>query len=206
MTDIRQICSLSDEEFEARRAALERGLWSKVRERRTLENGVALGFEATPGIRSALEDFIAFEQGCCSSLRFAVRESGAGVELEIRGLDPESSFPVPVGGELESGPGSASPATPRAAGFWRRAIAAAGLGSVGALILCCVLPVAGVALFGAALAAPLTSLDNPWAISSTALALAGGSWLWRGRRDASRRAVTRIGAGASCSTDGGCGC
>jgi hypothetical protein len=91
MSDIREICNLSDEEFHARRRQLRAELLPHVRRRSALPNGVALAFEATPDRRRALEDFVAFERGCCPGLRFALREGDGALHLEIHGLDPDAN-------------------------------------------------------------------------------------------------------------------
>jgi len=217
MTEIREVCSLSEEELAVRRAALGRGLLAKVRERRALRDGMLFRFDVSPGMREALDEFLAFERGCCPSLGLRVRESAGALELEIRGLDPESSFltgmpATALDRHSGSNPDREADEDPQPPSRWRRALSAIGLGTVAALTLCCVVPVAAVALFGVALAAPFTRLDSPWTISSIALGLAAGVWLWRQRRDVARRARLAAGAKAatgsdvSCSIDGGCGC
>jgi hypothetical protein len=193
MTDIHEVCSLSEDELATRRKALDRGLLAKVRNRRSLADGVLLRFAATPALRAELDEFIAFEQGCCPTLDLLVRETGNELELEIHGLDPDS--------ELFEGLESRSDGGARPASRWRRALSAIGLGSVGALTLCCVVPMAGMALFGSALAAPLTSLDDPWVVSSTALVLAATVWIWQRRRRSRGNATA-----PACATDGSCGC
>lgn len=195
MTTIQEICSLTEGERDARRKALSRGLLSQVRERRLLSDGLALRFDATPVIRAELDEFIAFERGCCPTLGLSVHASADALELAITGLDSDVQLFMGAGPGMEL----ATPGPSR----WRRILSAAGLGTLGALTLCCVLPVAGVALFGTALAAPFANLDDPWVISSTALALAGGVWRWRQQRDAQKRAVS---VPAACATDGECGC
>jgi len=68
---------------------------------------------------------------------------------------------------------------------------------VGALLICCVLPFGMIALLGTAVAAPLTSLDNPWIISGSALLLVALIWQWQRRREDARNAK---------ASAGGCGC
>jgi hypothetical protein len=194
MTVVQEICSLSTEELEARRAWLGRGLRSRVRERRSLRDGVLLRFDDSSEIRAELEQLVAFERECCPTLDLAIRESEGELELEVRGLDPDSDLFEGIGPETNQETRPASP--------WRRVISAAGFGTLGALTLCCVLPMMSVALFGGAVVAPLTSLDDPWVVSSTALALAAALWLWQRRRSSSSIAA----AASDCAPDGGCGC
>jgi hypothetical protein len=158
-------------------------------------DGVVLRFDATSEMRSELDEFIAFERGCCPTLGFSVHESSRGLDLEILGVDPDSE----LFDGFSSQPETSSHATRR----WCRALSSVGLGTVGALTICCVLPMAALALFGAAIAAPLTSLDHPWVISSMALGLAAVLWLWQKRRAARH---DELASAPACSARGDCGC
>ena len=192
MTDIREICRLSDQELEARRGQLSRGLASRIRGRRDLQDGMVLAFDSSPENREELNAFIAFERECCPTLDFALGEASGGLELEIRGIDPQSDYfggiGADVGLEVESAAGSSR--------RWRRVLSSVGLGALGALSVCCLLPFAAAALFGTAVVLPLTNLDNPWSISASALVFAGGIWFWQARRETTRAAAS----------PGGCGC
>lgn len=174
MSDIREICSLSDEELEARQKELREELVPHIRSRAALPDGVALAFDATPDCRRQLEDFLAFERGCCAGLRFALREKGSAIQLEIRGLDPESSVFMEAAPEERPPPGGASGLA--------RVARAGGLGAIGAFVLFCGLPIAAVAIAGAELAAPLGILDHPLVLSLGTLLFAGGVWRWEQRR------------------------
>jgi hypothetical protein len=93
MSEIREICSLSDEEISTRSAELrDGGFFARVRGREKLDDGLALRFDDTPENREAVEEFAVFERKCCSGLDFAIREKPDALLLEIRGLDPESSI------------------------------------------------------------------------------------------------------------------
>jgi hypothetical protein len=189
MTDVQEICNLSDEDLEARRIEIARGLAPKAHERRDLSGGLVLSFDATPEMRAELDDFVAFERECCPTLGLSVREASGALELEIQGIAPGSSIFASVG--LTAEPKVSS------SGRWQRILSSAGLGTLGALVVCCVLPIGLVALLGAAVAAPFANLDNPWVISSSALVFAGSIWLWQRRREAAR---------ATEASAGGCGC
>ena len=192
MTDTREICNLSDQELKARRAELSGGLGSKVRDRRNLYDGVALFFDATPEIREALNAFVAFEGECCPTLSLSISEASGLLQLEIRGIEPASSLFEDIGAGIGLAANSASGSSRR----WRRILSSAGLGTLGAVIVCCVLPFAMVSVLGIAAVAPFTNLDNPWSISASALLFAGGIWVWRRRRDDAQAAASI----------GGCGC
>lgn len=187
MSDIREVCNLSDEEFEARRQELREELVPHVRSRAALPDGAVLAFDATPERRRALEDFVAFERRCCAGLRFALREERGAIQLEIRGVDPESS------GFLEGAP-EERPVSGGASALARVA-RAGGLGAVGAFVLFCGLPIAAVALAGAELAAPLGILDHPVVLSLGTLLFAGGVWRWERRR---AKADAAGGGGGGC--------
>lgn len=174
MTDIRAICNLSDEEFEARRAQLREGLASEARGREKLSDGLALLFDATPELREKLDAFTSFERECCPGLDFSVREVSGALRLEIRGIDPEAS--------VFAGIGEARGFEKLAGRGWLRLLRSAGLGVVAAFVLFCVVPIGLVALLGAQLAAPLGALDNPFAVVAGGLVFAGLLWRWERRR------------------------
>jgi hypothetical protein len=88
MTDVRTICRLSDEDFEARRAQLRKSLFPRVRAREELPDGLVLLFEATPELRGELDDFVAFERECCPGLELSLADDSGTLRLEIRGIDP----------------------------------------------------------------------------------------------------------------------
>ena len=200
MTEIREICKLSDQELEARRRDLGRGLASRIRDRRDLRDGMILSFDSTPELREELNAFVAFERECCPGLDFSLSDASGNaagnadgiVELEIRGVDPHSDFFADLGAGVVLEVDAATEVSRR----WRRLLSSIGLGTLGALSLCCVLPFATAALLGTAAVAPLTNLDDPWLISASALVFAGGIWFWQRRRDGVPRATSA----------GGCGC
>ncbi len=187
MTEIRAICDLSDEAFEARRAQLREGLVSKARGREELSDGLALRFDATPELREELDAFISFERKCCPGLDFSVRDESAALRLEIRGIDPEAS--------LFAGIGAARGSERRAGRGWQRLLRSAGLGAIVAFVLFCLVPIGLVALLGAQLAAPLGALDNPFAVAAGGLVFAVLLWRWERRREAARLESAASGGG-----------
>lgn len=188
-TEIETICNLSDDDREARREEIENALLPKVRSRQSLPNGVAFFFVACSENRRDLEAFVAFERECCPGLGFDLRKSDDWLRLEITGINPGSSL-------FEGATELVATCNASRTG-WQRLLGSAGLGTLGALIICCVLPLSVVALLGTATAAPLTRLDNPWIISAIALLLAALIWHWQRRRDHMRSAR---------ASTGECGC
>lgn len=87
MSDFRNHCNLSDAAFEARRKELRETLLRSVTERRATENGIALGFVDTPGMRERLDAFVDFERECCGGLDFSIRTREGALRLEIGGID-----------------------------------------------------------------------------------------------------------------------
>jgi hypothetical protein len=91
VTDIREACNLSDDEYAARRAKLREGLMPLARGRENLSDGLALLFDRSAQRREQLEAFVAFERECCPGLEFSVRDTPGALRLEIRGIDPNAS-------------------------------------------------------------------------------------------------------------------
>lgn len=122
MTDIRSICNLSDAEFAARREELRAGLFQRARGREELPDGLALLFDATRGMREALEAFVTFERRCCGGLGFEVQDAPGALRLEIRGIDPKTDVLAGVGRattDREPPPDAAPRATPGLSGARR---------------------------------------------------------------------------------------
>ena len=111
-----------------------------------------------------------------------VREDSGSLQLEIRGIDPQSSDFAGIG-QLEEAQQPEPPQAEPARG-WLRLLRSAGLGSLGAFLICCALPMGLVAVFGIGLS--LTALDNPWVIAPGAIALGALYWRWEKRREAAR--------------------
>jgi hypothetical protein len=136
-------------------------------------NGIVLELQDAPGLAAKLDQLVALERACCSDIVFEHRASTGGRRtLEVRGIDPGAA----VFATLQV-PG----APPR---LGRRLAAALGLGTLLSLIVCCALPLALVALFGAAAAAPFAFLDDPWMISGAVLLFGGIAFAMDRRRRA----------------------
>jgi hypothetical protein len=186
--DIREVCNLPDEELEARRARVSQELFAFVRNREELPGGLALYFDETPEMRERLDEFVAAERVCCAGIDWSVRSGSGALRLEISGIDPTSAAFAEIGSNIAPTSDAGKP------GGWPRLLRAVGLGSLGAVLVCCALPLGVAAVFGAT---SLLLLDNPWVIAGSAFGLGGLLWHWEGRRNAGRS------EGESVS---GCGC
>jgi hypothetical protein len=79
-------CTLSAADFEDRTAALRRDLFPQIREIRELDSGYALRFADEPGMVKMLEEFVAFESGCCGFMSGQIeRRDGESVWLVLVG-------------------------------------------------------------------------------------------------------------------------
>jgi hypothetical protein len=189
MTDLRAICNLSDEQFAARAKELRGGLLALANGREELSDGIALRFDSAPEIRTRLQEFVAFERGCCSSLGFDIREESGTLRLEILGI--RSAV-----GEFAAIDGIAEEPKPERSKL-PRLLRSAGLGTALSVSLCCLLPLGIATLAGASIAAPLVALDNPWIIAAGSLAFA--TLLWRRERKPAANKTSSSGVE-------GCGC
>ena len=191
--DCDAVCDLEGAELEARRAWIRREIRPRVVGREALDDGIALRFHRSPENEALLEDFVAFERGCCGGLRWTLEAADRdALRLEIRGRPPESDFFRRLLAD------EAPPAPSHA----RRALQALGLGSIGALLVCCGGPALIAILGGAVGATAWRALDTPEAIAVATVGLSTGAWLWLGRR---RRGAERTRAVAR-SESTGCGC
>lgn len=187
-SELREFCNLPDKELKARRAEVSQELSPLVRRREELPTGLALYFDETPEMRDRLDEFVSFERVCCSGIDWSVRSDSGALRLEINGIDPKSPAFGFVGSDTDETSEVEAP------GLWPRLLSSVGLGSLGAVFVCCVLPLGLVAVVGAT---PLLLLDNPWVIAGSALALGGFLWHWEGRRRSGR-------AASESSADCGC--
>jgi hypothetical protein len=154
------VCSLPDDAYRARLDWIRSEFLPHVRRTEALPDGRAWEFDAT--MRAKLDALVALERECCSGLDWKVLDAagGAGVRLEVHGVAPGAAQSL---------------LAPRGGG--RRLAKAGGIGLIGALVVCCVLPQVGLAaLGGAAFAAPLAGLDRPLPIAVVSLAMGGLAW------------------------------
>ena len=176
MTDLTvpDACTLTPPELGERIAWIRQEILPHALGREALEGGVAWRFAPDPGVREKLERLVVLESDCCNSdaIRFSLHEEPEALRLEVHGIDPELSL---LGAR-----------SPRAGGGLRRTAQAAGLGTLGALLLCCVLPIGIASVAGATVAAPLVGLDHPVPIAGAALLLGTATWRALRRREAQR--------------------
>jgi len=194
MTDMREHCNLSDEDHEARWKEVRQKLLPQARGREALADGVVLLFDATPALREELDAFVAFERECCPGLRWFVQDAAEALRLEIRGVDPHAAIFAGVGQPNEPDTLTSAGAPPPVRRGWKQILHSAGLGTVGALVLFCAVPLGAAGVFGVTM---LSGLDNPWAIGSGAVVFGGLAWLWERRRNTAR---------AKPGSAGDCGC
>lgn len=163
------------------------------------EDGIAWKLEDVPGLAEKLDRLVALERECCVGVVFEHRMSSTPGRrvLEVRGIDPRAAVfaklqPDPVGSARKD-PGESA----RKGG---RLAKAAAFGAALSLILCCVFPIAAAALFGAAVATPFASLDDPWIIAGAALLFGAGAYAWQNRRRAA--APEQVSCGDRCQSNG----
>ena len=172
----RSVCSLNDEQLEERRAMVRAEILPHVRKAERIEGGFAVETEATPEMRQKLEDLVALERRCCSSVNWDLSEDArAGrVRLEVRGLDPDSAL---LGSLVEA-------SAPRTRTL-SQVVKAGGLGLGGSFFVLCVLPIGLASLGGATLASRLSGLESPLTLALGALLLGSVTWAllrWRAQR------------------------
>ena len=167
-----EVCTLPPSDLEGRLDWIRREILPHAVERERLPNGVAWELRDEPGVAARLDELIELEADCCSSISFERRPGAVPgrQRLEVRGLDPDAP--------VLQGPGLTQPEKPGVGGRIGRA---AGLGAALSLFVCCVLPVGAAAILGAAAAAPLASLDQPWVIAGSGLLFGVGAFLWQKR-------------------------
>jgi hypothetical protein len=153
-------CTLSSDELNERLARVRSEILPHAVSSERRPDGMAWDLEDVPGLAARLDQLVALESECCSGVVFEHKEGAPGRRrLELRGL---AADPPRLGGRLAR---------------------AAGLGAGLSLLVCCALPIAAAAIFGAAVAAPFASLDNPWVIASVGLLFGAAALAWQtGRR------------------------
>ncbi len=156
MTEV--ACTLPEDQEKARREELRRGLLSQVRERRDLENGIPLRFPFES--EKEVEEFVRFEEGCCSFATYETWRENESLWLHITGPEGTREF-------LKSAAPLASDSSGRALkiGLF------GGAGAVGALI-CCATPALAVLLASIGLRQSLPVIA-PWIDGAAGLGLVG---------------------------------
>ncbi len=167
-------CSLPPEEIRERAALIRTELVPKIVQRSALPQGLAWEFVNEPGMQARLAEFVEFERRCCSGMTFDASPTtdGSRIRLTITGEGAEAI--AALGQE-------ASPSVNR--GRLRRALKAGGLGVGVSAFVCCLVPIGVAAVAGAAVAAPLATLDQPLYIGIGGLIAAAGAWTYFERRE-----------------------
>jgi len=169
--DPAEVCTLPAGGLEDRLAWIRDEILPHVVETVRLDRGLAFELAMAPGLSEKLDRLIELERECCSGISFecAASATPGRLRLEVRGIDPDTAIFRSL----------RVPAAPPPAGA--RVAKAAGIGALASFFVCCVLPVAALALLGAA-AAPLASLDGPGPIAAGALIGGTVAWWLLGRR------------------------
>lgn len=186
-----ELCSLSPQQLEERKAMVRREISPHVIRRSELANGISFEFTPSSETHAKLQKLAALERQCCQPLDFALREAGGSLHLDILGADPKSGFFDDL--SLGRAAGTLEP-TATNAGL-RRVLRTGGLAALASLLVCCVAPLALVSLTGVAVGGALTLLDNPYAIAAGTALFGVGIWRLEGRRHAKKPATASQGCG-----------
>ena len=138
-------------------------------------------FDESPSVRETLEGLIELERDCCATWRFELDEvpGEKRMLLSVEGDGAGSAIVEVLGGskprESVSGPG-------KPAGSLGRVLRAGGLGLLVSFAICCVLPLAGAAVFGGSVLAVAVYLDTPPAIAIGTLGFGAIAWRMQSKR------------------------
>ena len=189
LLDPADICTLPTNEISDRLAWIQSEILPHAIRSEPMADGIALELADAPGLAAKLDRLVELERACCSGIEIVHTASASAGQrrLEAHGADPQA----PIFRLLRTEPA-------RPSGLLGRIAKATGLGAVTGLLVCCVLPIGLVALLGATVAAPFTSLDQPWVIAgvSALSGVAAFAWQRRGRKT----------VGDLPTTDSSCGC
>jgi hypothetical protein len=190
--DPREVCTLTSEEMGDRLTWIGAEILPHAERRSDGADFVRLELHDVPGLCAKLDRLVELERDCCAEIEFAHGPGSApGTRwLEIRGVDPQTVLRDMATDRHSTGARQ---------GLARRIARAAGVGTLASLFVCCVLPIAAVALIGGATASALGALDQPVVIAGAALLFGGAAFLWR--RRPSTPSPVEPDAG-----DAGCGC
>ena len=166
------VCTLPPAALDARLAWIAREILPHAIAAERLESGWRITLEGGRELDAKLEGLVEAERRCCAGIGFTLRRHAWRRILDVSGVDPEAAIFGDLAARLAGAP------APSAA---RRLVTSLGLGTLAALVVCCGLPLAAVAIFGAS-AAFLTRLDAPVPIALGALAVAAAAWLALGRQ------------------------
>jgi len=125
-----------------------------------------------------LEELVQFERQCCSTLSWSIEKSRVKgrLFLTVTGLHPDSPF------FNSSDEEQISDFNNSARSKITRLIAASGVGIIGSLFVCCLLPIAVAVVASATIAAAFMQLDSPAFMVVTAGFIGVGMWYWLSRK------------------------
>jgi hypothetical protein len=178
--DPAEICTLPPRDLQQRLAWIRREILPHTISSDRIESGRAIELADAEGLRWKLARLIEAEAECCSGIVFEPMPSQAPdrVRLEIRGVDPDASI---FDALAENGSAAAISRGPRL-------VKATGIGVLGSVFVCCVLPIGVGAALGSG-AAAFSFLDAPLPIALGALLGGGAAWWWLGRKNPLREAA-----------------
>lgn len=168
-------CSLPPEQVQERASHIRAELVPQTVARREVPGGFRWEFPNRPETEKLLGEFVEFERRCCAGMTFVVEpnESGDRLCLTVTG----------EGAEVMATLGNTGAGASTAPTAGRRALQAGGLGLGVSVFVCCLLPLGLTAVAGAAVAAPLATLDQPLYIVLGGLLAGGAAWAYLARRD-----------------------
>lgn len=181
--DPTEICTLSSEELSERIAWIRAEISPAALGRERIPNGVALEVADAPGLADRVDEWIALERQCCTSIDWQRRpsERRGQLRVEIGGVDPDGS--LFAAWPLLEDDASAPSVDAGEGGSISRLLRASGFGAGISFFVCCILPALLVAVFGAsALAASLSWLDQPLWIGIGAVLASVAAWRRMGQR------------------------
>lgn len=190
LPDPGDVCVLDDTALGERLAWLGRNVVPHVTRAHRREDGWLLEITDEEGMAQKLDQWSELERACCSGIVFE-RVTGAPegfLHFEIRGANPAAS----VFARFES------LRAPERSSVNGTVVRSAGVGLLASLFVCCLLPIAAVAVLGSA-AAPLMGLEGLVPMSLTGIGFGGAYAWWRSRSQ-------RVSAGPDKGSDCGPGC
>ena len=140
-----ELCDLPLEQARERRLMIEKSMMPHVIEAVRFEGGRSWFFAYSDSVDIMLEDLVQVEGQCCSTLSWSLEQSSENRQLVLT-----------VKGFAESKEVRRS--------LWARIprlLTAGSVGFLGAVVVCCIVPILITLVVGATIAAPLMILDSP---------------------------------------------
>lgn len=178
---LEDVCSLDALSLQERLDFIRSEIAPLVVSREFGEGRAVWEFDESPQVRNSLEGLIELERDCCASWRFELGEASDSdrLRLSVEG-DGAGSALVKVLGDANSG--DSGSVRNEATGNFGRALRAGGIGFFVSFAVCCLLPLAGAAVFGGSVLAAAVYLDTPLAIAIGTLGFGAIVWRLQSRR------------------------